>query len=120
MSNNIDVLKIGENEYTKIKYFPLEMAEVATKYIDFKGERRSDDLNKLFREAMLKVSVNGHLFKNESDINQHFSKCPGEIRAVRLWALMEGLTSFLESFAATPDLEAKYQGYKEEEETPEA
>ena len=105
---NVDVLKIGENEYTKLKYFPLEMAEVGTKYINLVSEGKIDELNKMYRDALLKVSVNGHSFDNEADINQHFGKFPKEIREVRIWALMEGLTSFLESFMETPDLEAKY------------
>ena len=106
--SNVDVLKIGENEYTKLKYFPLDTAEVGTKYINLISEGKIDELNKMYRDALLKVSVNGRQFSDEKDINQHFSKFPKEIREVRVWALMEGLTSFLESFVETPDLEAKY------------
>lgn len=105
---NVDVLKIGENEYTKLKYLPLDMAEIGTKYINLVADGKIDELNKMYRDALLKISVNGNPFNNESEINQHFAKFPKEIREVRIWALMEGLTSFLESFMETPDLEAKY------------
>lgn len=106
--NTIDVLEIGGNKYTKVKYSPLDISEIATEYISYISQQNMKGLNELYRNALLKVSVNGCFLDSEMKINEHFAQFPGELREVRTWALMEGLQSFLGSFCKTPDLEEKY------------
>ena len=108
MSNVIDTLKLGDNTYTKQKYSPLEMAETASRFIQYSGMGKVEELEEMYATALKKISVNGLALDNELKLNQHFSKFPKELREVRAWALMEGLQSFLESFSENPYLEGKY------------
>jgi hypothetical protein len=104
----IDELNFGENKYTKLKYGPLDAANFASRYILYTSTRNSDELERLYLSALKKVSVNGELLDNEIKLNNHFSKFPEQLRAVRLWALQEGFQSFLDSSFPTPELEEKY------------
>lgn len=113
MSEKIDKLELNGNTYTKIKYSALNGIETATRYINAIVDNNTTELNKLFLEALKSVSANGEQLKTEMIINNFFEKCPKDIREVRSWALLEGLQSFLSSFAEAPDIEIKYLSFGE-------
>jgi hypothetical protein len=108
MEKIIDSIKLGDNNYTKLKYSPLEMGETASKFIQYSGLQEVEKIEEMYKNALKKVSVNGVTLENELKLNQHFLKFPKELREVRIWALMEGLQSFLDSFLENPNLEEKY------------
>jgi hypothetical protein len=107
---NVDVLDTGSNKYTKIKYTPLQTAEQASRYIAYISSKNIEELEKLYLSALKKVYVNGTLLDSELKLNEHFAKFPGDLRAVRLWALQEGFQSFLESSSQAEEAETKYYG----------
>lgn len=113
MSNNaIDVLKIGENEYTKIKYNVDQASELAGIYVSYVATNDIRNIEKLYANALSAVSVNGRPLSDDLIRNEHFCQFPKEMREVKLWAFFEGLSPFLSSYVESPDLELKYLGLK--------
>ena len=104
----VDVFEINSNKYTKVKYTPLQTADIASRYITYVSSKDAEELNKMYLSALKKVYINGTLADSEIKLNEHFSKFPDELRAVRLWALQEGIQSFLESSFPTEEWEARY------------
>lgn len=113
MNNNvIDVLKIGDNEYTKIKYNVDQASELAGIYVSYISNSDVHKIEGLYSNALKNVSVNGKSLADDLIRNDHFSAFPGEMREVKLWAFFEGLSPFLSSYIEKPDLELRYLGLK--------
>lgn len=113
MSNNvIDVLKIGDNEYTKIKYNVDQASELAGIYVSYISSGDAYKIENLYANALKSVSVNGKPLSDDAIRNEHFLAFPGEMREVKVWAFFEGLSPFLSSYVEKPDLELKYLGLK--------
>jgi hypothetical protein len=108
MNNIVDSLIIGNNKYTKIKYSSIQMAEVASIYINYYVSKDFEAIDKMFQNALLKISVNDKQLNSIVALNNHFTTFKNELREVRTWSLLEGLQPFLASFSEKPDLEINY------------
>jgi hypothetical protein len=98
MSNDSVVLKIDDDTYAKRKYSPLEIAELASSYVLFLGNKNIQELGKLYLNALKEISCNGELLDSELKLNNHFAKFPARLRAVRSWALLGEAKCFLDSY----------------------
>jgi hypothetical protein len=101
-------LVIGENRYTRRKYTPLETADRAFDFMACVADKDSRKLKELYTAALQKVRVNDEPLDGELKLNVHFAKFPEDLCRVRVWALQEGLQSFLDLFRDPPDWAQRY------------
>jgi hypothetical protein len=98
MSDELVTLKIDDDIYAKRKYSPMEIAELASAYLLFLGDKNSKELGNLHLNALKEISYNGELLDSELKLNNHFAKFPARLQKVRTWALLGEAKCFLDSF----------------------
>jgi hypothetical protein len=97
MSDSV-ILKIDDDTYAKRKWSPMEIAELASSYLLFLGNKNTKELGELYLQALKEISYNGELLDSELKLNNHFAKFPARLRDVRTWALLSEAKYFLDAY----------------------
>jgi hypothetical protein len=104
----IHTLELGGVTYTKLIYSPMEAADLGSEFITYSVGKDIQKLNEMYNKALLRVSADGDPLSYTIKVNNFFASRMEYLLPVRMWALLEGLKSFLEYSPQAEELISKY------------